>query len=480
MAFISLVRTDNQIYGEIPEAVFEDLKLDQLFSKNVLGVMAKLPVKGDILLRQQLFCALEQKETLLQLSSLLDELKELKLVFEAYGAASTQNEKLYIFAALLYRVTVFYAHAAVNAAECSFLTAFSDHFAQRCNEPDFKDMAEQAQRVYDDILRSFDLLIARDKITLTKECKEGYTQRLEKCALEMGIPLKKGEVMSRRVCASFTDSLALIYPGLWSDFKQLYESWSEYPDPEVLGYIDELDYYISVHRVISNARAKAVPICYAQISASPEINIASAYDISLFTKECEEIVPNDIYFDAASPFFFLSGANGGGKTTYLRTCGISVVLSLGGCPVPAVSARLCMLDSVLTHFPRDERFEFEGRFLDEQNRVDALISKMGKKSLILLNETYSTTNEKKAVEMTLSLAQRLYGEKQFGVYVTHQKNVLEGEIPLLACVIDTNDENKRTYKIKRIHSIGSSYAEDVLKKYGLSRRDLEERFGDIG
>ena len=108
-----------------------------------------------------------------------------------------------------------------------------------------------------------------------------------------------------------------------------------------------------------------------------------------------------------------------------------------------------------------------------------LLSDIGKKSLVLLNETYSTTNEAKAAEMTVALAKELDSKGQFGVYVTHQKSVLKESIPLLSCKVDKDDENKRTYKIERINSIGSSYAEDVLKKYALSLADLEERFGEL-
>ncbi|MBR4881441.1 MAG: hypothetical protein IKU19_05870, partial [Clostridia bacterium] len=200
-------------------------------------------------------------------------------------------------------------------------------------------------------------------------------------------------------------------------------------------------------------------------------------DITLMAKKCYDIIPNDISFTADESVYFLAGANGGGKTTYLRTVGVCVIMSLWGCPVPARHARVCPLDSVQTHFPRDERFDLEGRFLDEQNRVERILSDMGDRSLILLNETYATTNEEKASAMTCELAEKLKNEGQFCVYVTHQKKAQETDIPMLTCVVDEAEGGRRTYKIRPQKTSVASHAEDILKKYSLSRADLEERFG---
>ena len=63
------------------------------------------------------------------------------------------------------------------------------------------------------------------------------------------------------------------------------------------------------------------------------------------------IVPNDILFNEKT-FFFLTGANGGGKTTYLRSVGIAVILFLSGCPIPCEGAEIYPLDNV---YPFPER-----------------------------------------------------------------------------------------------------------------------------
>ena len=100
------------------------------------------------------------------------------------------------------------------------------------------------------------------------------------------------------------------------------------------------------------------------------------YDISLLAKNCENIVPNDADFTEYEPFCFLLGANGGGKTTYLRALGVNLILFLAGCPVFAKEAEIYPFDIVLSHFPRDERFDNTGRLDEERKRTEEMLNKI--------------------------------------------------------------------------------------------------------
>ncbi|MBE6687458.1 MAG: hypothetical protein E7591_09580 [Ruminococcaceae bacterium] len=479
MGFVSLVTVNNEIYGKLRRDFFEDVKLTGLLHTNVLRVMEKLPVKEDILLRQETFAYLENESVRSHLTELFYELCSLKEVFEAYFSADNDKEKHYIFSTLLHLICGFYEKASTECADSGFLNNFSLCFKKLVRTKEFDSVKKDAEEIYNKRNNDFFVFVASNETVITKEPKEGYIKRIERCADEMGIKLSECDYISRRISPEFTESLSRLSPEYYRELSSLYSKYKDYPDADILAYIDELDFYLSVYALTERVRALGIPTCYAKISDFERIRITEAYDITLLAKECESIIPNDVIFDNNDPFFFLSGANGGGKTTYLRTCGVSTLFSLLGCPVPARTAAVCMLDSIGSHFPRDERFDCDGRFHDEQKRVDILLSDIGKKSLVLLNETYSTTNEAKAAEMTVALAKELDSKGQFGVYVTHQKSVLKESIPLLSCKVDKDDENKRTYKIERINSIGSSYAEDVLKKYALSLADLEERFGEL-
>jgi DNA mismatch repair ATPase MutS len=148
-------------------------------------------------------------------------------------------------------------------------------------------------------------------------------------------------------------------------------------------------------------------------------------------------------------------------------------------PVFCEGGRASLLSAVCAHFPRDERFEGTGRFLDEKNRVDAMLKTLDGNALVLLNETFATTGEEKAIEQTGILADFLYKSGNFGLYITHQHGLTDLGIPYLNVLIDRSDANRRTYKIARQKSTGGSYAKDILTRLGLTEEALTERFGAL-
>ena len=224
-------------------------------------------------------------------------------------------------------------------------------------------------------------------------------------------------------------------------------------------------------------RRAGIPLCYPTIAAERMVEVHDAYDITLMTKDEMKIIPNDISFHAEEPFFYLTGANGGGKTTYLRAVAVTLLLFMAGCPIAAENAVIYPPDSLFTHFPRDERFDRIGRFEDEERRVNDILDRMSGNSVVLLNETYSTTSEESAVELTNKLADRLYDAGVYGIYITHQHGLGETRIPYLNVVVDRDDANRSTYKVAKRRNEQGSLALDVLRRYRLTAEDLAERFG---
>ena len=171
----------------------------------------------------------------------------------------------------------------------------------------------------------------------------------------------------------------------------------------------------------------------------------------------------------------MTGANGGGKTTYLRSLGIAVLFFLTGCPVAAKSGEIWPFARLCTHFPSAENFEDTGRFVDEVRRAEEIRKAADRDTVALFNETFSGTDEQKSEEYSRRLADDMYAYGTFGLYVTHIHTLTHGKIPTLAAVVDEEDENRRTYRIRRMDGTDSSFAEDILKKYRLTEEGLAER-----
>ena len=102
---------------------------------------------------------------------------------------------------------------------------------------------------------------------------------------------------------------------------------------------------------------------------------------------------NDLEFDGEKRVYVLTGANRGGKTTITQAIGQLFLLAQSGISVPAEQFVFDPADLVLTHFPADEDKTLDlGRLGEECRRFRELYAQSTEKSLILLNETFSTTS----------------------------------------------------------------------------------------
>ena len=131
----------------------------------------------------------------------------------------------------------------------------------------------------------------------------------------------------------------------------------------------------------------------------------------------------------------VTGANQGGKSTFLRSVGIAQVLMQCGLMVTAQSFESGIFPSLFTHFTRREDSAMNSGRLDEElGRMNQIVEHLGDRSLVLLNESFATTTEKEGsviaydiikalneagvkvltVTHLLSFAQKMYDEASAG------------------------------------------------------------------
>ena len=90
----------------------------------------------------------------------------------------------------------------------------------------------------------------------------------------------------------------------------------------------------------------------------------------------------------------ITGANQGGKSTFLRSVGIAQVMMQAGLQVAAESFSSGLFTSIFTHFTRREDSAMNSGRLDEElGRMNTIIDHLDDASLILLNESFATTTE---------------------------------------------------------------------------------------
>lgn len=91
--------------------------------------------------------------------------------------------------------------------------------------------------------------------------------------------------------------------------------------------------------------------------------------------------------------YILTGANRGGKTTITQAVGQLFVLAQGGIYIPGKAFTFSPVTGIYTHFPADEDKTLDlGRLGEECKRFKAIYEEADSRSLLLMNESFSTTS----------------------------------------------------------------------------------------
>jgi DNA mismatch repair ATPase MutS len=131
-------------------------------------------------------------------------------------------------------------------------------------------------------------------------------------------------------------------------------------------------------------------------SQKPELQVKNLYHILL-----NDPVAYDIELDQQNNFIFLTGANMGGKSTFIKAVGGAVFLAHTGMGVPAKSMKLSLFDGLLSNINvEDNVVKGESYFYNEVQRIKNTIIKIndGRKWLILIDELFKGTNVQDAIK----------------------------------------------------------------------------------
>ena len=192
----------------------------------------------------------------------------------------------------------------------------------------------------------------------------------------------------------------------------------------------------------------------------------------------ESTVPNDLAFDEEKRVYVLTGANRGGKTTATQAVGQLFILAQSGIRVPAECFRYDPADRVLTHFPADEDKTLDlGRLGEECRRFRELYGSSTGKSLILLNETFSTTSFEEGYFIAVDAVKAILSRGARAIYNTHMHQLakdLDTEInpgsrkgKAVSLVAETTD-GKNSFRVKIAPPEGKSFAREIAVKYGVT------------
>jgi len=143
-------------------------------------------------------------------------------------------------------------------------------------------------------------------------------------------------------------------------------------------------------------------------------------------------IPNDTVIDTKDDqILLITGPNMSGKSTYLRQIGLIVLMAQIGCFVPAVSARIGLVDKIFTRVGASDNLAFgESTFLTEMIETANILNSASKKSLILLDEIGRGTSTYDGLSIAWAVVEYLHNNPQVAartLFATHYHELTELE-----------------------------------------------------
>ncbi len=274
--------------------------------------------------------------------------------------------------------------------------------------------------------------------------------------------------------------------------KKLRETLSKYMNVsvrEISDLIPELTFYTRWAEFIEKSRAEGWVFSRPEVlplgEAPAGLQAKGFYNLKLMEQEKpENVVRNDLTFDEEKRVYILTGANRGGKTTVTQAIGQLMLLAQCGIYVPAEEFRFDPADMVLTHFPADEDKTMDlGRLGEECQRFREMFTESTEKSLILLNETFSTTSFEEGYYIAVDAIKAILQKGTRTIYNTHMHKLakeIDTEINVdgvkgkaVSLVAETR-EGRNSFRVRIAPPEGKSFAREIAVKYGVTYEALVE------
>lgn len=235
-------------------------------------------------------------------------------------------------------------------------------------------------------------------------------------------------------------------------------------------YCEEISFYMGAVRFMKRMEPLYITLMMPtpQPIGSTDTFFENLYELSLAVYAQRKPVGNSMTLQD-NRMTLITGANQGGKSTFLRSYGIAQVLMQCGMPVPASKFSAPVYPQIFTHFTRSEDEQLSnGRLSEELQRMSNMVEKAVPHSLFLLNESFASTTEKEGSKIAEGILNAFYEKDMTTMMVTHlyqlaKKKYEEAKEGSHFLVAERTENGTRTFKMLMGEPTYTSFGTDLFK-----------------
>lgn len=248
---------------------------------------------------------------------------------------------------------------------------------------------------------------------------------------------------------------------------------------DALDFFGRLDYegsfYMGCANLVCRFRELGLPLCVPEVVEGDEktFSFQGLYDLNLAIYSKRHPIGNTLNADEID-LYIITGANQGGKSTWLRSVGSAQILMQCGMMVPAFEYKSRLYTDIFTHFGRQEdRNMNSGRFDEELRRMDQIMEHMTTSSVLFMNESFASTTETEGAMILRNITDALYQMKVPVFSVTHlfeytqemyRRASGQEDTRMMFLSAERTEEAVRTYRIKPMQPSPTSYGLDLYEE----------------
>lgn len=248
-------------------------------------------------------------------------------------------------------------------------------------------------------------------------------------------------------------------------------------DPVLLQLSKDVKYYLGFFRLVDDMKEKGYSFCMPV--EGEQLQIQAGYDAAMAIKSDEPVIRNDFHIEQSEQFFVITGANGGGKTTFARMIGQILYFCRMGLLVPCEQAVIPHFQQILSHFSNEEsEISGRGKLVEELERLQPMMKKENEKSFVILNELFTTAATLDAGIMGRRVLDFFMDRDCCGIYVTHIQSLAEERQGVVSMVAELKeDHHTRSYKIARKPAKEGEYEDSLITKYHMTYEQMKAVIG---